>query len=123
MYWKEGQERLFPIGVLYFRIHTPEESEDAFGRERQCYLINLGILPAYRHLGLGSLLMSWTVEYCVAAGCKRIVLHVQTSNTAATVFYTRKHGFQVLDRVEEYYHRVPVRSAFFLSRSLQPRNK
>ena len=83
------------------------------------YIITLGVLSPYRNLGLGSRLLTMcldTVQSCLPeVGVAK--LHVQTSNEDAIRFY-EKHGFVVVDRIENYYVRVEPRHAVVLHKSL-----
>lgn len=124
-----GGRREQAIGVLYFRLETCTDShtnDDTNGvgceDKIQVYLITLGVLPSFRKLGLGSALLNWTLQYCREEWFERynvcrLRLHVQTSNLAAFVFYTEKHGLRVIERIEDYYTKVECRSAYLLEYS------
>jgi ribosomal-protein-alanine N-acetyltransferase len=67
-------------------------------------LVTIEVLPEYRRESIGAAL------YQALEGCLRrwegssIHLHVSVENTSALAFYQRL-GFQVIDRVPQYYRR------------------
>uniref|UniRef100_A0A7E4V8J1 N-alpha-acetyltransferase 60 n=1 Tax=Panagrellus redivivus TaxID=6233 RepID=A0A7E4V8J1_PANRE len=88
---------------------------DGPSTERVLYVSCLGLLPMAREMGLGSLLLR-NVMKCAYTfpNCRYVCLHVQTSNIAALRFYKR-HGFKIVRRVNDYYPRLSVTSAFLLA--------
>lgn len=83
------------------------------------YIITLGVLAPYRNLGLGSQLLtrcldrvcSWLPEV------REAKLHVQVNNDDAIRFY-EKHGFRIVERIENYYIKVEPRDAVLLQKRL-----
>lgn len=83
------------------------------------YIITLGVLSPYRNLGLGSRLLARcldTVQLCLPEILKA-KLHVQINNDDAIRFY-EKHGFRIVERIDNYYVRVEPRHAVLLEKSL-----
>lgn len=88
------------------------------------YIITLGVLSPYRSMGLGSMLLNRCldmVQLCLPE-VHVAKLHVQVGNDDAIRFY-EKHGFEIVERIENYYVRVEPRHAVVLQKSLmQPCN-
>ena len=83
------------------------------------YIITLGVLAPFRSLGLGSKLLSMcidTVESCLPEVTKAR-LHVQINNEDAIRFYER-HGFAIVETVQDYYIKVEPRDAVVLELKL-----
>ena len=79
------------------------------------YIITLGVLAPYRNAGLGSALLRRCLD-TVRRELPEVVLarlHVQVSNADAIRFY-EKHGFRVIETVENYYLRTEPRHAVVL---------
>ncbi len=68
---------------------------------------NLGIAPAHRGRGLGSLLLAHAADGFLRAGLSRMHLEVTTDNTAAVRLYQRL-GFQ---RARTVYKVAEIESA------------
>ncbi len=66
------------------------------------YIVSTGILPAYRGLGLGSVLKDWQVMFARRHGFDRIVTNTRKSNQAM-LRLNKKFGFQVLRTTPDYY--------------------
>ncbi|KAI8999546.1 acyl-CoA N-acyltransferase [Gaertneriomyces semiglobifer] len=83
------------------------------------YMATLGVLAAYRKLGLGTMLLDHIIEECKKRKQKitEIYLHVQSSNEEAIQFYT-KRGFEVQSSVEGYYKQGSDPNAIILVRKL-----
>jgi ribosomal protein S18 acetylase RimI-like enzyme len=86
--------QLAPEGTVGFAftefVHEPEP-----------YLGSLHVLPAFRNLGIGHVLLRATAEQLVERGYRSMRLHVLTSNVRAHRFYER-HG-------AEYAGVVPIK--------------
>ena len=52
-------------------------------------------------------------------GFDNVYLHVQVNNEAAINFY-QHHGFQIVQRKDNYYKRIEPADAFVLQRDLKP---
>ena len=84
---------------------------------KRMYIMTLGVLNAYRRLGIGSQLLDWVVEKARSEDLSELVLHVQTNNTAGSDFY-KQHGF-ILEKTEpDYYPQLSPSSAHYLVRRL-----
>lgn len=108
----EGSERgSRPIGAVACRL---EKAPD-LGGQVLLYIITIGVLAPYRNAGLGAALLEKTLgtvrEYLPEVVLAR--LHVQVSNKDAIRFY-EKHGFKVVNTVENYYLRTEPRHAVVL---------
>ncbi|KAI7878516.1 N-alpha-acetyltransferase 50, NatE catalytic subunit, partial [Lichtheimia hyalospora FSU 10163] len=80
------------------------------------YIMTLGVLAPYRHLGLGSQLLTHVIRH--ASRVPRyayIYLHVQITNQAALSFY-QKHGFHIIGMEKNYYRDIEPRDAYILRR-------
>ncbi|WFD45351.1 N-terminal methionine N(alpha)-acetyltransferase NatE [Malassezia psittaci] len=86
------------------------------------YIMTLGVLPAYRHLGIGTALLNLVLD-AAAPGTKfngrkveKIYLHVHTTNDVAKQFY-EKLGFKIVDTVADYYKHLTPNSAWLLEKT------
>lgn len=66
------------------------------------YIESFAVLPAYRHLGIGSKLLKWLVDQAKERYVHELVLHVHTENTDALQWY-EKHGFRSSGVATDYY--------------------
>ena len=87
------------------------------------YIMTLGVFATYRKLGIGSSLLESVMKTISTEKkyeeLKEIYLHVQTNNVEAIDFYTKKHGFEVKDKIENYYKRIDPPDCFVLSKSVE----
>ena len=104
-----------PIGAVACRL---ERAPD-LGGQILLYIITIGVLAPYRNAGLGAALLEKTLgtvrEFLPEVVLAR--LHVQVSNTDDIRFY-EKHGFKVVETVENYYLRTEPRHAVVLEMPL-----
>ncbi|KAI8050129.1 acyl-CoA N-acyltransferase [Gilbertella persicaria] len=99
------------VGTVCCRREVDESNSDKF----KIYMMTLGVLEPYRHLGIGSALVKHVIEQAKLAGdISQIYLHVQTSNTAAADFY-KKNEFQVISTEKDYYKNIEPRDAYLLA--------
>ena len=70
-------------------------------QDEAVHVITIDVLPEFRRLGVGSLLMD-ALEAWAAGLCKIAVLETAEDNLAAQSFY-RKRGYRKLDVVKNYY--------------------
>ena len=61
---------------------------------RVAILEDMIIAPAFRGLGMGSLLLQQAIDFAKNKGCKRITLLTDSDNERAQQFY-QKHGFEL----------------------------
>lgn len=61
---------------------------------RVAILEDMIIAPAFRGLGMGSLLLEQAIDFAKNKGCKRITLLTDSDNERAQQFY-QKHGFEL----------------------------
>ncbi len=87
--------------------------------------MTLGVLAAYRNYGIGTKLVSSTLEYIEsetegkASTVDEAMLHVQSSNTDAINFYVEKFGFEKGELVENYYKRIDPPHCYILRKKLR----
>ena len=84
---------------------------------KHVYIMTLGVLAAYRNRGIGSGMLKHVLERAEADGYLSIYLHVHTANAYAIDFY-RRHGFENIGKIEDYYKRVTPPDCFVLARRL-----
>lgn len=68
----------------------------------QGHLINIAVDPRFRGRGLGEALLERVLREAVGQGARTVHLEVREQNAPAITLY-RKHGFEVLGRVDRYY--------------------
>jgi N-alpha-acetyltransferase 50 len=102
------------IGAVACRLENDPSSEE----HKRLYLMVIGVLAAYRGLGVGSQLLEYVLDQASKYHheVKSIYLHVQTSNEDAVTFY-KKFGFEIVETIDDYYTRVEPRSAYKLERT------
>ena len=66
------------------------------------HIVTLDVDPAYRHSGLGTMLMQALEKRFRGGDCRSILLEVAVNNFAALSFY-KKHGYSVLKTLPRYY--------------------
>lgn len=69
---------------------------------QQARIYSLNVHPAYRRMGIGSLLMDTTFEFLKERGFRKITLEAGVNNTAARNLYESK-GFSVDKTLRSYY--------------------
>ena len=67
------------------------------------YILTLGVLQHAQQRGVGSSLLAAMRERAARSGCCSAFLHVIDYNAAAIGFY-RKHGFQELALLPQFYY-------------------
>jgi len=83
------------------------------------YIATLGVLNAYRHLGIGTLLLKHVLATAAPGSTyaghpvSAVYLHVQTSNADARQFYEH-FGFRVVGEIPQYYTQIEPTSAWVL---------
>ena len=87
------------------------------------YVMTIGVLEAYRRLGIGAKLMQRVIDAVSNETQERIVdvsLHVQVGSQAFD-FY-RSFGFEVVEEVKGYYTELEVNDALYLRKVIpQPK--
>lgn len=80
------------------------------------YIMTIGVLRPYEHLGIGSALLHEVIESAKRdESCDEVYLHVWVDNKAAFDFYTKKNGFIKKATIENYYHDLEHPHAHVLS--------
>ncbi|MFA5341077.1 MAG: ribosomal protein S18-alanine N-acetyltransferase [Clostridia bacterium] len=68
----------------------------------EAHILNIAVDKIYRHLGVGTNLLSSLIEYSEHVGIKRMTLEVREHNDNALKLY-EKFGFMKNGRRKEYY--------------------
>lgn len=79
------------IGFICFR-NMPEESE----------LLNIGVHPDYRQLGIGKKLMQFYIDFSHGRGIRTFYLEVNSSNTSAIHLY-QSLSYQPMGMRKNFY--------------------
>eukprot|EP00696_Hemimastix_kukwesjijk_P016221 gnl/Hemi2/4599_TR1589_c0_g1_i1.p1 gnl/Hemi2/4599_TR1589_c0_g1~~gnl/Hemi2/4599_TR1589_c0_g1_i1.p1 ORF type:complete len:204 (-),score=50.15 gnl/Hemi2/4599_TR1589_c0_g1_i1:78-689(-) len=83
------------------------------------YIMTLGVLSPYRRSGIASQLLQKTLDWCAQQDfINEVSLNVQISNDTALEFY-KKFGFEVVDRIDNYYKRIEPPHCFVLRKLLR----
>lgn len=86
--------------------------------EHICYIMTITVLKPYQRYGIGSQLLEKAIDECVhQREVKRMRLHVQAGNDAAFAFY-KKHGFEVVEELKNYYTDLTPSDCFILEKQL-----
>lgn len=83
-----------------------------------CYIMTLGVISNYRHLGYGAEILDKIITDARNLGLQCVGLHVHVENRPALRFYDRR-GFKILGKVDEYYKKIAPNSAFILELALE----
>ncbi|KAG0275360.1 N-alpha-acetyltransferase 50 [Linnemannia exigua] len=114
--------------IIYFNdvcvgaVCCRKEPVAGSNNEQNLYIATLGVLAPYRRLGLGSEMLKHILEQAklslTAAGqakVAKVYLHVQSNNEEALEFY-KKHGFENVEKCENYYSQFEVSDAYKLEK-------
>ncbi|MEM2025418.1 MAG: GNAT family N-acetyltransferase [Desulfurococcaceae archaeon] len=82
-----------------------------------CHIVSIAILPEYRNIGLGSLLLKDCLSECCRRGAKRAILEVMVGNKPAIRMYL-KFGFRIVGFIRGYYR---CRDAYLMAKELVER--
>ncbi|KAG4305101.1 hypothetical protein PORY_001271 [Pneumocystis oryctolagi] len=85
--------------------------------DEKLYLMTLGVLAAYRCLGVGQKLLDHILEHAQKLNIKSIYLHVWTENKDAIQWYTKRR-FRILETLPNYYTKIQPGTAHVLSRNI-----
>eukprot|EP00048_Salpingoeca_helianthica_P016534 m.232846 g.232846 ORF g.232846 m.232846 type:complete len:157 (-) comp18886_c0_seq1:34-504(-) len=100
-----------PVGGVCCRVESEKGT-------KQLYIMTLGCLAPYRHLGIGTVLLNHAIAQARKdPSISTIALHVQVNNEVAHNFY-KKFGFKVTDTVKDYYKRIEPADANVLTLTL-----
>lgn len=86
-----------PIGYL---AATPQAI--AYRKSKYVELENMGVIPAYRSKGIGSLLCKEFYAWAKTIGFNKVVVNAYIANAGAIEFY-KKQGFNEIDVTLEKY--------------------
>ena len=103
------------VGAVCCREDTVEGKNIPNGK---LYIMTLGVLSAYRRLGIGRQLLNYVLDEIIKKRphIQQIYLHVHVNNDAAIEFY-KQAGFEVSERLENYYSKLDPPDCFILTRS------
>jgi len=95
-------------------------SADSSSTIKKLYIMTLGVLAPYRRLGIGSKLLEAALKFSKkeAPQAEVIFASVWTMNTSAVEFYKR-HGFQIVKTVHEYYKNLDPGDCFVVEKNLK----
>lgn len=97
------------VGAICCRIEKK-------GEQGRLYIMTLGVLAPYRSCGIGTKLLTTTMDEADQDGSiEEVYLHVQTSNTDALDFYKR-FGFEQREKICNYYKRIDPPDCFVMVR-------
>ena len=68
-------------------------------------IMNIAVKKNHRHLGIGSSLISYLIEYCNSLNIPTITLEVNVNNTEAIGLY-KKYGFKKTGQRKKYYNNI-----------------
>ena len=85
------------------------------------YVATLGTLAPFRRHGIAHQLLSSVTQIGITDyGVRLIAAHVWEANEDALKWY-QKHGFVIVDRIDNYYRRLaPLSAAYLVHRIVQP---
>jgi len=78
----------------------------------ECHVTNVAVLPEYRKMGIGSMLIEKMVEICKCSEIQAMTLEVRESNVPAIGLY-EKYGFVSAGKRPRYYMK-PVEDAIIM---------
>ncbi|HBD63914.1 MAG TPA: ribosomal-protein-alanine N-acetyltransferase [Clostridiales bacterium] len=78
----------------------------------ECHVTNVAVLPEYRKMGIGSILIEKMVEICKCSEIQAMTLEVRESNAPAIGLY-EKYGFVSAGKRPRYYMK-PVEDAIIM---------
>jgi len=100
------------VGAICCRL----EKEKKGDHDSRLYIMTLGVLAPYRSCGIGTKLLTTTLEEAdMDGGIEEVYLHVQTSNTDALDFYKR-FGFEQREKICNYYKRIEPPDCYVMVR-------
>ena len=112
--------RDLPVGAVACRLEpigTPATADRL--HPRRMYIMTLGVLAAYRRLGIGTRMIDYVLKLCdKTPSVTTVALHVQITNEAALTFYKR-HGFEIVSTEEDYYRRLDPSTAYVLEKKIR----
>ena len=104
------------VGAIACRLEMKIGGDGA-----RLYIMTLGVLAPYRELGIGTHLLEHALGEAMGdPNIEDAYLHVQTNNDGAIRFYGR-HGFEVTEKICNYYKRIDPPDCYVLRRHLRRR--
>lgn len=79
-------------------------------------ILNFAVAASLRRSGIGSALLSQSLDWARSFGAQKALLEVRVSNLAAIRFY-QNYGFEVVGRRPRYYS-APIEDALLLTASI-----
>ncbi|KAI8090531.1 acyl-CoA N-acyltransferase [Thamnidium elegans] len=103
------------VGTVCCRKEVDDTNPELF----KVYMMTIGVLEPYRHLGLGSQLFEHILEQAkLAKNVSKVYLHAQTTNNRAIEFY-KKYDFEIVSTEKDYYKNIEPRDAYLLSKTIE----
>lgn len=100
------------VGSIVCRIE-PADAEGEF----KVYIMTIGVLEPYRHLGIGSRLLQkvlWNIQTETKIRISCIMLHMKANSSVRDFYY--KFNFECVEEVKDYYTGLDVCDALLLQR-------
>lgn len=98
------------VAEICYRIDNEEK-----GGEAKLYIMTIGVLPPYQHMGLATSLLERMYEH--NKEIKEVYLHVHEENASAIEFY-KKRGFVQGDTIQNYYTSLENGTAIVFSKKI-----
>ncbi|KAH8549387.1 acyl-CoA N-acyltransferase [Umbelopsis sp. PMI_123] len=105
------------VGAVCCRVEPVDTNENT----SKLYIMTLGVLKPYRHLGIGRKLLDHILEHAATTkehNITSVYLHVQTTNQEALSFY-KNQGFEITGTTTSYYKNIDDKDAHVLSKPIQ----
>lgn len=99
------------VGAVSCRI-------ESHNNENKLYVLTLGVLEPYRHLGIGKKLLDKALEIASRNSVVSVFLHVHVVNKTAINFYL-KNDFKEMERIENYYSKIEEPHCLLLEKRLK----
>eukprot|EP01130_Rhizamoeba_saxonica_P001568 TRINITY_DN11419_c0_g2_i1.p1 TRINITY_DN11419_c0_g2~~TRINITY_DN11419_c0_g2_i1.p1 ORF type:complete len:178 (-),score=31.51 TRINITY_DN11419_c0_g2_i1:22-501(-) len=97
------------VGAVSFRVDVEDDTE-------KIYLMTICVLPPYRRLGIGKILLEYVLDYMSNnKNISEAYLNVQINNDAAIGFY-HNFGFQTTGKHQNYYTKIEPSDALVLTK-------
>eukprot|EP01122_Echinamoeba_exundans_P013761 TRINITY_DN6059_c0_g1_i1.p1 TRINITY_DN6059_c0_g1~~TRINITY_DN6059_c0_g1_i1.p1 ORF type:complete len:199 (+),score=47.49 TRINITY_DN6059_c0_g1_i1:44-598(+) len=90
------------VGVVCCTLH-PRPNDQPGSR---LYIMTLGVLSAYRNMGIGKKLLQYVLDYAAEkSNIHEVYLHVWVKNEDALNWYL-KQGFKNVETIQNYYKNI-----------------
>lgn len=90
------------IGYTMGRIESGLSHFSIFHRAKKGHTVSIAILPEYRRRGIGTRLLTRSIEAMIKEGANELFLEVRVSNTTAVKMY-QTLGYEIIKEIRHYY--------------------